>query len=527
MNKFKLTILAALLALFVTACGNESVPSNVAEPAAVPTVIPTAVPAEPEVMDEPEAAVEETASEEDAQPDQSASPVQAQDWTTAWLMNETGATGEVFDTVVPDVQDVYITNIDGKEYQCITASGIPSYQTEVTQELIDSLNDRPLAARDFGTGGTTLSLGEVVAFGADVGYSPDFGCTDDAGYGYWPPGPACPTDQAKDQCFPLEPEPHAEGELCETGINDLGTWVNGVAIFNWSDTASYNGDGVWQNEAFHFEFFDLDICPGHSANGNYHHHSNPVCLADQLGDVGDGHSMIYGFAADGYPIYGPWHDTGVLAQSCWKARDYDDPNSATGCGVAGERSCLLVDQYDIILGTVPAESNGPSTSEIVSSMSGNEFVTTSGYYFEDYYYDASCTAQGIEYLDEHNGHDHDGLGYHYHVSVEQLADGTLRDVFPFYVGPAYAGVLQDNALAQCSTGQMLPPPGGGGGGEGGPPQGGPPDFAAIAETLGVTEQQLRDAIGGPPPDFPAASEALGIPVEEIEAAFEAAGAGAP
>ncbi len=524
MNKFRIIICLALLALFAVACGQGEPPQPLAELEAVPTVIPTAVPAEPEEMEEPEveepAQAEETAVEEPA-----GTEVVVQDWTTAWMLNETGATGEVFSSIIPDVQDVYITNIDGKDYQCIVASGIPSYETVATQELIDSLNDRPLAARDFGTGGTTLSLGDVVAFGGDVGYAPQFGCTDDEGYGYWPPGPACPTDQAKEQCFPLDPEPHAEGELCETGINDLGTWVNGVAIFNWSDTASYNGDGVWQNEAFHFEFYDLDVCPGHSANGNYHHHSNPVCLADQLGDVGDGHSMIYGFAADGYPIYGPWHDTGVLTQSCWKARDYDDPNSPTGCGVAGERSCLLIDQYDISLGTVPAESTGPTTSQVVSSMSGNEFVTTSGYYFEDYYYDASCTAQGIEYLDEHNGHDHDGLGYHYHVTVEQLADGTFSDVFPFYVGPAYAGVLQNNAIAACSTGQMMGPPGGG---EGGPPQGGgpggPPDFAAIAAALGVTEQALRDGIGGPPPDFEAASEALGISVEEIEAAFEANGA---
>ena len=222
-----------------------------------------------------------------------------------------------------------------------------------------------------------------------------------------------------------------------------------MSIFNWGDGQSYNGDRVWQNEAFHFEYNDLDICPGHSANGDYHHHSNPVCLADQLGDTGTGHSPIYGFAADGYPIYGPWHDSDVLANSCWKTRDYDNPISETGCGVAGERSCLLVDQFDISKGTMPAESAGPSTSDTVQSLSGNQFVTTSGYYFQDYYYDASCSAQGIEYMDEHNGHEHDDLGYHYHVTVEQAADGSLVDVFPFYVGPTYAGNLPENALTSC------------------------------------------------------------------------------
>jgi len=101
-------------------------------------------------------------------------------------------------------------------------------------------------------------------------------------------------------------------------------------------------------------------------------------------------------------------------------------------------------------------------------MSSNEFIATSGYYFQDYYYDPACTDQGIEYLDEHNGHDHDGLGYHYHVSRAELDDGTLTDVFPFYIGPTYAGTLQDDAIASCSTGA------GGGPGGGGPPGGGSP-----------------------------------------------------
>ena len=92
--------------------------------------------------------------------------------------------------------------------------------------------------------------------------------------------------------------------------------------------------------------------------------------------MGTGHSPIYGFGADGYPIYGPWHDSGVLAQSCWFTRDYDDLNSATGCGLAGERSCLLVDETDITQGTVAPASSGPKTSDSVTSMSGNTFTAT-------------------------------------------------------------------------------------------------------------------------------------------------------
>ncbi|MEM7801244.1 MAG: YHYH protein, partial [Chloroflexota bacterium] len=256
--------------------------------------------------------------------------------------------------------------------------------------------------------------------------------------------------------------------------------------------------------------------------GDYHHHGAPTCLIAELNDSGDGHSEIYGFAADGYPIYGPWQADGVLAESCWIPRDYDDPDSPTGCGVAGERSCLLVDPYDISQGTTPASSNGPRTDEVVTSLSGNTFVATSGYYFEDYYYDPACTAQGGEHLDQYNGHDHDGLGYHYHVTVEQTASGGFVDDFPYYIGPEMAGQLQPDGILTCGGGQTP----GGPPGEGGS-QDDEPDLSPVAEALGVELQALLDAIGQPPPDFGAVAAELGLSEEAVRQAFQDAGLGGP
>lgn len=63
---------------------------------------------------------------------------------------------------------------------------------------------------------------------------------------------------------------------------------------------------------------------------------------------------------------------------------------------------------------------------------------------------------------------------------------------------------------------------------GAPPGGAPPegtgnsqmpDFAAAAATLGITEQALRDALGGPPPDFAAAAATLGISEQELQEAL--------
>ncbi len=431
-------------------------PTNTAEPGSTPTTAPTATATSPAAP---------TAS-----PTPTAEPLE-ETWLAAWMVNTENDTSAVFTGVSVDVSTVYTKTENGIDYQCITASGIPSYEVEITQQIIDQLNGRQKANSDFAVGNqTSATLGQIVSFGEDIGYDSSCNQATEDGYGYWPPGPACPTDQSKDQCFPLSPEPAvAEEDICATGLNDIGAWVNGVAVFSWTDGMSYNNGGVWQNDAYHFEINDLDIIPGHSANGNYHHHSNPWALGAQLGDVGDSHSPIYGFAADGYPIYGPWHADGELANSCWKARDYDSPASPTGCGVAGERSCVLVDNTDITQGTTAADSDGPTTSDSVSSLSGNVFVTTSGYYFEDYYYDPSCTTQGVAYLDEHNGHDHDGLGYHYHVTVVDNGDGTFTDVFPYYIGPNYAGQLLDGGIATC--GGMGGGPGGGGPG-GGPPGGG-------------------------------------------------------
>lgn len=62
------------------------------------------------------------------------------------------------------------------------------------------------------------------------------------------------------------------------------------------------------------------------------------------------------------------------------------------------------------------------------------------------------------------------------------------------------------------------PPGGMGAG---------PDFSAAAETLGITEDELRDALGGPPPNFTEAAEKLGISEEKLTEIIPAPPAGGP
>ena len=187
------------------------------------------------------------------------------------------------------------------------------------------------------------------------------------------------------------------------------------------------------------------------------------CFAGMVGDEGDGHSPIYGYAADGYLIYGPREAEGVLAVSSWTTRDYSSPDSQTGCA-DGARSCVLLDQYDISLGT-ESVSAGPGFDEVVSTLSGNQLVASNGYYHEDHHWEPELTALGGAYLDQYNAHYDEERGYHYHVTVKEV-DGKLTPAFPYIVGDRFAGELQDNPIATCSTGA------GGPGGPGGPGAGG-------------------------------------------------------
>lgn len=374
-----------------------------------------------------------------------------------WIINNT-TTSTYMDNAVEDVQSAETVTVDNVEYTYVEATGIPKYNVTITQDMIDTLNSRPRASSDFIAGATTAVAGELVEFGANIGYnSSTENCPDTGGDGYWPPGPGCPTKQTVEAYIVNEPTELAEDEVCETGLGTIGLMVNGAAIFNWGDGMSY-GTNEWYNLAPFAEQYDVGICGGHAANGEYHHHFYTSCLATLLGDAGDDHSPLYGFAADGYPLYGPYESDEQLAVSGWQKRDYAAATTEGGCGTAGERTCVLVNQYDISEGVVDATSDGPTIGQSVSTLSGNSIPATDGYYLEDYYY-AQAEVTGAV-LDEHNGHDtNDGKGYHYHLTLSEDA-GVLTPSFPFMMGPRFKGEIPDNSFGSCDTGAGAggPPP---------------------------------------------------------------------
>ena len=146
----------------------------------------------------------------------------------------------------------------------VTFKGIPNYDHTFTASEVAALNARPKKSSDFSSGATTAKAGDYVEFGKNIGY-----VTTSCSNGYWPPGPSCPTASDRSYVFPIAPAPETKSDGCYTG-NSLGYYVNGIPVWSWSDTVSYKSEGVWHNTALEFEQYDMDVCIGHSAQGEYH-----------------------------------------------------------------------------------------------------------------------------------------------------------------------------------------------------------------------------------------------------------------
>ena len=359
-----------------------------------------------------------------------------------------------------------------------SSTGLPRYTVTITESMKSALNSRPHAQYDFRCGSTDAVVGKTYKFGSSIGYNCGDSCLcikndyssfvdadcstlgDFSGTqitmsdtGWWPPGPGNPTDQSSfftDVALTINPMPEIGATGCYMAMGVAGYFVNGVPLYSIVDGLSYKSLSVWHNNAPAFEVYDMDLCSGHAALGQYHHHTFSGCLADRVSDSGTGHSPVYGFAVDGFPIYGPWQASGLLATPCWKARDYDGAATKAGgwgCGEAGERSCVLNNPFNASGVTLLAVGYyGPPTSQTVYSQSGNSFAATSGVFFEDHYYDASCYVhQGTSSdptLDAHNGHDHEGLGYHYHLTVTDAS--TMSPQFPYGPGPQFFGCVSSS-----------------------------------------------------------------------------------
>jgi hypothetical protein len=116
-------------------------------------------------------------------------------------------------------------------------------------------------------------------------------------------------------------------------------------------------------------------------------------------------------------------------------------------------------------------------------------------------------------LDECHGHSHmidwDGTPvamYHYHATADfPYTIGCMRGTYSMQDVMSISGAGQAAERAQPNQ-------------EGGQPNS-PPDLAAAATKLGISEAALRAALGSPPPDLAAAATKLGISEAALRAAL--------
>jgi len=111
--------------------------------------------------------------------------------------------------------------------------------------------------------------------------------------------------------IPASPVIAASTTSVECELGAIGTALNGVGIFSGAVNANC---GKLDVASWAAEWKSFDLCSGHSQGGTgvYHYHFPPSCLLAEAEaasssnpGVSVGHSPQVGWAADGFPIYGP------------------------------------------------------------------------------------------------------------------------------------------------------------------------------------------------------------------------------
>jgi YHYH protein len=247
-----------------------------------------------------------------------------------------------------------------------------------------------------------------------------------------------------------------------SGGGAVGMFVDGVAMYNNWDANFWNGtadvseggtNGFWNRDAYVNEGASFDPANAHQpSSGQYHYHANPPALRYELGDHVDinsttkiytestntatKHSPILGWAADGFPIYGPY--------------GYAISNDASS-GIKRMISGFVIRNGQF--GTSNLTAHGRTTIPawatrlygVASNILAGPTVSTSfplGRYMEDNdYLGDHGYKQGVDFdLDEYNGRycvtpEFPGGTYAYFVAIN--SNGV--PVYPYNIGFGYFG----------------------------------------------------------------------------------------
>ncbi len=263
-------------------------------------------------------------------------------------------------------------------------------------------------------------------------------------------GPTYPTESNNTWVLPLEVPENPANVHSETPLGAIGVAVNGVHLFNWSDSTSYEDEDIWLYNAPAVRPLDaglghpspgmmgppkdvrhehrwshgprhrhpaanrqIKLPPGEQAGGAYHYHTYPPLLAEQLGDDGTLHSPVMAWSFDGIPIYG--------------AYGYSDPGDS-GSGlkrlIPSWKLRDIVDRTSLADGTVLSSNlHGPPINP----------QNPLGTFAQDFEY-----VESFGDLDEFNGRfcvtpEYPMGTYAYFATIDEQGDPS----WPYTVGPTY------------------------------------------------------------------------------------------
>jgi hypothetical protein len=207
--------------------------------------------------------------------------------------------------------------------------------------------------------------------------------------------PPAPPEGAREFVYRIPLHPEAAGDRHSRVPTDvIGTFVNGLPIYNQFAALSWNGANIWRYDPVAARQRDDST---HSTAG----------LLEALARDGSRQSPIIGFALDGFPVYGPWAAVdGRLRRmrSSYRLRAIQHRHTWP------DGTQLTPEQY------------GPDVSP----------AHPLGTFAEDYEY-----VKGSGDLDKFNGRYVDGA-YAYFLSTTE--DGRLA--FPYLIGPRYYGRME-------------------------------------------------------------------------------------
>jgi hypothetical protein len=173
------------------------------------------------------------------------------------------------------------------------------------------------------------------------------------------------TIRAQHYSFRAPAEPVANEVPTPVGRRNFGVAVNGV-VFDPGTAEFWNDDhqSGWRYEAMgHGMNLGLDENHAHvQPSGAYHYHALPTGLVERLGGVKQ--MLLLGYAADGFPIYGPYaysepnDPASELKEltSSYRLKDGDRPD-----GPGGRYDGTFVQDYEYVDGAGDLdECNGRS-----------------------------------------------------------------------------------------------------------------------------------------------------------------------